>query len=264
MTLSARAVFISDVHLGTKDCQAKRLLSFLRHLDCQRLYLVGDIVDLWSMKKRGIRFGKHQLDVVRQLLKLARKGTELVYITGNHDEDLRHVLKDYPFHDGINNIQLCNHYRHHTHDGRQLLVIHGDQFDLHSGCHRLLAFVGDKLYDVILNLNRYYNRWREARGYGYWSLSQYLKQRTQKARQYIQRFEESAAAYAKRKGYDGVICGHIHHANIRDIDGISYYNDGDWVESCSAIIEDHNGTLRLLDVNQWLHQQQQVPLANIA
>jgi len=236
-----RAIFISDVHLGTRGCKADFLLEFLRETDSQYLYLVGDIVDCWRLKRSWYWHQSHN-DVVQKLLRKARKGTQVVYLPGNHDE----LGRDYV---GMQfgGVWVLSDTIHVTADGRKLLVIHGDAFDGIVTYARWLAILGDHAYTLALWLNHKLNRVRLAMGLGYWSLSAYLKTKVKGAVGYICAFEEAVAAEAKRRDADGVVCGHIHKAEIRTVDGIVYCNDGDWVESCTALVEHWDGTLEIID-----------------
>jgi UDP-2,3-diacylglucosamine pyrophosphatase LpxH len=235
-----RAVFISDIHLGSPGCQAHALLDFLRDHNCDTLYLVGDIIDGWALRRRWFWPQPHN-DVVQKILRSARKGTRVVYVPGNHDEFAR-GFTDHPF----GGIELVRDAVHVTADGRRLWVIHGDDFDGVVQCARWLAYVGDNLYEITLKLNRYLNRMRSRLGMPYWSLSAYLKHKVKKALNYVMDFEVAVAREARRKGYQGVVCGHIHRAEMREIDGVLYCNDGDWVESRTALVEHHDGRLELV------------------
>jgi UDP-2,3-diacylglucosamine pyrophosphatase LpxH len=226
--------------LGTPGCQAKHLLDFLRHTESTYLYLVGDIIDGWQLQRRWYWQQAHN-DVIQKVLRKARKGTHVVYIPGNHDEAARHFL-DLAFGD----IQIKPEAVHITADGKRLLVVHGDLFDAVVQCAKWLAFVGDRLYSFTLKLNRGFNHLRARLGLPYWSLSQYLKHKVKNAVSYITKFEHAVAHEAKLRGMDGVVCGHIHKAEIRAIDGVLYCNDGDWVESLTALIETEQGELRII------------------
>jgi UDP-2,3-diacylglucosamine pyrophosphatase LpxH len=239
-TLRFRTIWISDVHLGTVGCQAGALLDFLRHTESRRLYLVGDIVDGWQLKRRWFWPGPHN-DVVQKVLRKARKGTEVVYVLGNHDEFGRHFAPV-----SFGGIEVRSEDVHVTADGRRLLVTHGDLFDGVVQCARWLAFAGDRAYLATLHLNRWLNAIRARLGFPYWSLSQYLKQRVKNAVSYITDFELALAAEARRRGADGVVCGHIHKAEIRPIDGVLYANCGDWVESLTALVEHDDGRLAIV------------------
>jgi len=238
--LRFRAIWISDVHLGTTGCQAQRLLEFLRRTESDTLYLVGDIIDGWQLKRRWYWDQSHN-NVVQTVLKKAKKGTEVIFVPGNHDEAVRQFI-DLDF----GGIRVRDELIHTTAQGKRMLVLHGDRFDGVIACAKWLAYVGDNLYTLVLKWNQWLNSWRARAGLPYWSLSQYLKLKVKNAVSYITSFETALADEARRRGLDGVICGHIHKPEIRDIDGITYCNDGDWVESLTALVEDHSGALRLV------------------
>jgi UDP-2,3-diacylglucosamine pyrophosphatase LpxH len=235
-----RAIFISDLHLGTPGCQADALLDFLKEHTSDYLYLVGDIIDGWQLRRRWYWPQAHN-DVIQKLLRKARKGTRVIYVPGNHDEFARHFL-DHHF----GGIEVVDQAVHKTADGRQLWVIHGDYFDAVVQQAKWLAYVGDYLYEFTLKLNRYLNNMRGRLGLPYWSLSAYLKHKVKKALNYVTDFENAVAHEAAKHGYQGVVCGHIHRAEIRDVNGVLYCNDGDWVESRSALVENEQGELSLL------------------
>ncbi len=240
-TYSFRSVFISDVHLGTRGCQAELLLDFIRSMECEQLYLIGDIIDGWKLKG-GWHWPQAHNDVVQKVLRMARKGTAVIYVPGNHDE----VARDYcGVHFG--GLVIARDAIHTTADGRTFLVTHGDEFDGVVQHAKWLAFLGDWSYRTILMLNTLFNHARRKMGFGYWSLSAFLKGKVKNALQFIENFEGAVADEARRRGVDGVICGHIHKAEMRDIDGITYINDGDWVESCTALVEHMDGRLELLE-----------------
>ncbi|HYZ31083.1 MAG TPA: UDP-2,3-diacylglucosamine diphosphatase [Crenalkalicoccus sp.] len=236
-----RTIFLSDIHLGTRGCRADFLLDFLRRTSCERLYLVGDVVDGWRLRKSWYWTGEFDA-VLRRLLALAQSGVEVVYIPGNHDEMFRDWLGL-----EIAGVKLVKEAVHETADGRQMLVIHGDEFDGVIRYAKFLAFLGDWAYDWALYVNRYFNAVRRRLGYPYWSLSQWLKRQVKGAVKAIDRFEMALAGEAKRRGLDGVICGHIHHAEMRTVQGVLYMNDGDWVESCTALVEHADGRFELVD-----------------
>ncbi len=238
--LRFRTIWISDTHLGTPGCQAHALVEFLRRTESKYLYLVGDIVDGWQLKRRWYWHQTHN-DVVQKLLRKARKGTEVIYIPGNHDEAARHY-----FGVAFGDIAIRDEAMHTTAQGKRLLVTHGDFFDGVVQHARWLALLGDVLYTFILKLNRQFNALRARLGLPYWSLSQFLKHKVKNAVNYITMFEEALAREARHRGFDGVVCGHIHKAEIRDIDDILYCNDGDWVESLTALVEDFSGNLSIL------------------
>ena len=240
-TLRFRAIFISDIHLGTASCQAEKLLDFLRHTDSRDLYLVGDVIDGWQLKRRWFWHQSHN-DVIQKVLRKARKGTRVTYIAGNHDEAMRHFLGL-----AFGGIDIRDEAVHVTADGRRLLVIHGDLFDAVVQRAKWLAHLGDALYILTLKFNQWFNHVRAKLGFPYWSLAQFLKHRVKNAVSYITDFEEAVANEARRRRFDGVVCGHIHKAEIRDVGGVLYCNDGDWVESLTALVELESGELRLVD-----------------
>lgn len=235
-----RTLWISDVHLGTKDCKAEQLNSFLKCHRAQKIYLVGDIIDGWKMKS-GIFWKQDFTRVLRRLLTLSKSGVQIDYITGNHDEFLRRFANN-----RFDNIHVYNRAEHLTADGRRLLIIHGDQFDSLTRCHEALKILGDKGNDLLMFTNRVFNHIRRRYGHGYWSLAGFLKQRIPQAQRYIKTYEEGVAQAAKKLGYDGVVCGHIHVAAAKRINDTDYYNTGDWVESCTALAEDFDGQIHLL------------------
>jgi UDP-2,3-diacylglucosamine pyrophosphatase LpxH len=235
-----RAIFISDLHLGTPGCQANALLDFLKENTSDYLYLVGDIVDGWQLRRKWYWPQAHN-DVIQKLLRKARKGCRVIYVPGNHDEFARGFLNHQ-----FGGVEVVEDAVHLTADGRQFWVIHGDYFDAVVQQAKWLAYVGDYLYEFTLKLNRYLNNLRGRLGLPYWSLSAYLKHKVKKALNYVTDFENAVAQEARKKGYQGVVCGHIHRAEIRDIDGLTYCNDGDWVESRTALVEHENGALSLV------------------
>jgi UDP-2,3-diacylglucosamine pyrophosphatase LpxH len=234
-----RTVFISDIHLGTRGCRADLLLEFLSTIEAETLVLVGDIVDVWALR-RALYWPQLHTDVVRKILGMARKGTRVIYVPGNHDEAFRE-FSGWTF----GNLEVRREYRHETADGRDLMVVHGDEFDSVVKTAPWLARLGSRAYDFLLWLNRYVNFFRRVFGFPYWSLAAYLKHKVKNAVQYIDSFEKVVAYAARRRGVDGVVCGHIHRPEITTIDGILYCNDGDWVESCSTLVEDLQGRLSL-------------------
>jgi UDP-2,3-diacylglucosamine pyrophosphatase LpxH len=229
---------VSDTHLGTRDCQAGALLEFLEARDCEYLYLVGDIIDFWRLK-RAPQWAQLHSDVVRTVLSKARAGTMVTLVPGNHDEYLRRFCDLQ-----LGNIMITREAIHRTVDGRLLLVVHGDEFDSVTRCHRWLAVSGDVGYELLLVVNRWFNRGRRLLGLPYWSLSAYVKGKVKRAMSFITAFEPAVAR--QRRCLDGVVCGHIHRAEMRDIDGVLYCNTGDWVESCTALVEHLDGTLQIL------------------
>jgi len=239
--LRVRAAWISDLHLGTPGCQAPALLDFLKHLRCDTLYLVGDIVDGWQLRRNWYWPQSHN-DVVQKLLRKARKGTRVIYVPGNHDEFARKYVQH-----SFGGIEVVDEHVHHTADGRALWVMHGDHFDGVIQCAKWLAYVGDSAYHLVLRLNRHLNSLRARLGLPYWSLSRYLKFKVKRVVNAVSDFEHAVAREARRRGMHGVVCGHIHHAELRDIDGVTYANDGDWVESLTALVEHADGRLEIVD-----------------
>lgn len=234
------AVWLSDIHLGNKDCKADFVLDFLNQNPAKIVYLVGDVFDFWALKRQFMWPASHQA-VLKKLMGLAEAGTRVVYIPGNHDDPCRDFCEK-----RILNIEIQREAVHKTAAGKRLLMVHGDEFDHVVRCNRLHKLVGDMGYELLLFLNRWGNRIRTRLGLPYWSLAYYIKNRVHNARLAIRSFEEAAAAEARRRGLDGIICGHIHQPEIRTIDGILYCNDGDWVESCTALVEHHNGRIELM------------------
>jgi UDP-2,3-diacylglucosamine pyrophosphatase LpxH len=247
MQKTYRSIFVSDVHLGTKDCKAEQLNNFLKHNSCDTLYLVGDIIDAWKIQQNKWRWKQSHTNVVRRVLGHAKRGTRVVFIAGNHDEFLRPMIP-YGFSFGL--VEIHNQIEHIGADGKHYLVTHGDLFDGITRLAPWLSFLGDKAYDLVLYLNGKFNWIRHKMGFGYWSLSQYLKHRVKKAVDFMFKFEENLANYCKKRGFDGVICGHIHHAEIKEINGVMYMNDGDWVESCTALVEHWNGRWEIITWTQ--------------
>ena len=242
-TTHYRAVFLSDVHLGTRGSRAEFLADFLAHTRCDTLYLVGDIIDGWRLRRSWYWDGHHDR-VLRLILQAANAGTAVLYIPGNHDEMMRAWL---PTRLEIAGIRLCRDAVHQTADGRRLLVMHGDEFDSVVRYARVLALLGDRAYAASLVVNRWFNLVRRRLGLPYRSLSAWAKRQVKGAVKAIDRFELALAAEARGRGLDGVVCGHIHHPEMREIEGVLYLNDGDWVESCTALVEHADGRLELID-----------------
>lgn len=238
---SVRTVWISDLHLGTPGCQAGPLLEFLRQYECRTLYLVGDIIDGWQLRRSWYWPQTHN-DVVQKILRKARKGTHVVFVPGNHDEFARRYVEH-----NFGGVDVQEECVHTTVDGRRLWVTHGDLFDGVIQCARWLAVAGDIAYETTLRFNRHLNRLRARFGLPYWSLSRYLKLKVKRAVSYVCAFEEAVAREVRRRGLDGVVCGHIHQAEIRDIGGVLYCNDGDWVESLTALVEHYDGRLEIIE-----------------
>jgi len=242
-TTHYRSIFISDLHLGTRGCRSDFLADFLRRTSSERLYLVGDIIDGWRLRKSWYWDAAHD-EVLKLILRKARNGTEVTYIPGNHDEMFRTWL---PMGLDVCGIRLRSEAVHETADGRRLLIIHGDEFDSVVRYAKVIALLGDGAYTAALVANRWFNTARRRLGYPYWSLSAWLKRQVKGAVKAIDRYETALAGEARRRGLNGVVCGHIHHAEMRMVDGVLYVNDGDWVESCTALVEHHDGRLELLD-----------------
>ncbi|MCC2595567.1 UDP-2,3-diacylglucosamine diphosphatase [Pusillimonas sp. MFBS29] len=235
-----RTIWISDLHLGTAGCQAAALLEFLKQHESETLYLVGDIIDGWQLKKKWYWPQSHN-DVVQKILRKARKGTRVVYVPGNHDSFARQYTGEH-----FGGIEVHLEAEHTTLKGQCLLITHGDLFDGVIQYAPWLAYLGDRLYSLVLAGNVWFNRARAHMGLGYWSLSQYLKHKVKDAVSFITAFEDALIKEARRRGFDGVVCGHIHKAQIREVDGILYCNDGDWVESLTALVEHLDGSLEII------------------
>jgi len=235
-----RTLFLSDIHLGTKACQAEHLLEFLKYCDADTIFLVGDVIDFWRIKSSPYWPQSHN-DVIQKLLRKVRKGSRIIYIPGNHDEDLRAYCGQH-----FGGIEFKLQDMHMTADGRKFLVMHGDEFDVVIRYVKWLAFLGDWAYIFALGLNTSFNKIRRRLGLPYWSLSAYLKYKVKKAVNFIGDFETTLASEARRQEADGVICGHIHHAGMRDINGVTYINTGDWVESVTAVAEGHDGSFEII------------------
>lgn len=235
-----RTIWISDFHLGTRRAQTDLLLNFLRHTESDTLYLVGDVIDNWALKKRWHWTQTHN-DVIQKILRKARKGTRVIYIPGNHDEYFRDFV-----HARFGRIRVQRDAIHITADGKRYLVLHGDEFDGVVRYAKWLAVLGDSAYGAAIGINTVFNGIRRMAGMPYWSLSAYLKHKVKRAVEFISRFEEVVVREAKRRGAEGVICGHVHTPQMRHIDGIHYCNDGDWVESCTALVETFSGALEII------------------
>jgi UDP-2,3-diacylglucosamine pyrophosphatase LpxH len=235
-----RTVFVSDMHLGTRGCQAQLILDFLRHNDADTFFLVGDIIDGWRMRASFYWPQTHN-DVIQKLLRKVRRGARMVFVPGNHDEFARQFI-------GLTfgGIEIVRHAKHTTADGRRFLVMHGDEFDVVVRHSKWLAFFGDWAYDLALFINTHFNMVRRRLGFGYWSFSAWAKLKVKNAVNFIGSFEKTLAEEARRRGADGVICGHIHHPAIRDIEGVTYVNTGDFVESCSFVVEHYDGRLEVM------------------
>jgi UDP-2,3-diacylglucosamine pyrophosphatase LpxH len=234
-----RSVFVSDIHLGSRDCRATELLKFLESIEADYLFLVGDIVDFWSLR-RSFYWPEAHNEVLRAILAMAREGTKVIYVPGNHDENIREFCGSL-----FGNVSIRRRYVHSTADGREFLVLHGDEFDSAVKCSRWLARFGATAYEVMMRINRAVNVCRRVCGLPHWSFAGYLKLRLVNAVRYVEAFEHAAAQAALSRNLDGIVCGHIHRPGLRQIDGVLYCNDGDWVESCTALVELPNGELSI-------------------
>jgi UDP-2,3-diacylglucosamine pyrophosphatase LpxH len=236
-----KSIWISDLHLGTKGASARELLAFLRNTESENLFLVGDIIDMWQLSKKWY-WPKVHNEVVQKILRKSRKGTRVIYIPGNHDETVRDYLPLM-----LGDVEVVQEYDYITASGKRMLVTHGDLYDIITTYHKWLARLGDWGYVTLIEINRYLNWFRRKFKMGYWSLSRYVKTKVKNAASFIGKFEESLAEACRIRNYDGIIAGHIHHAEIRMIDGILYMNDGDFVESRTALAEHHDGRFVLLE-----------------
>jgi UDP-2,3-diacylglucosamine pyrophosphatase LpxH len=239
-TTRYRTIFMSDLHLGTRSCQAELVLDFLRHHDADRIFLVGDIIDGWRLRG-GWYWPQTHNDVMQKLLRKVRRGAHMIFVPGNHDEFARQF-----FGLSFGGIEIRRNAMHVAADGRRYWVTHGDEFDVVVRHAKWLAFFGDWAYDTAIFINTHFNRIRRAFGFGYWSFSAWAKLKVKNAVNFIGAFEKELAAEAKRRGADGVICGHIHHAAIKELDGVTYVNTGDFVESCSVVVEHEDGAMEIV------------------
>lgn len=256
--LRYRTVFLSDLHLGSSGCRAAELCSFLKRLDCDTLYLVGDVIDMWRLRQRWYWPERHNRAITR-ILKLAKHGTRVVFVPGNHDEHARRFI-GYTF----GGVEVAREAEHETADGRKLLITHGDQFDLIVKHARALSVLGSWAYDTLVVINNRLNWLRRKLGLRYWSLANFLKMKVKSACTYIAKFEDALAYEAAERGFSGVVCGHIHKAEIATARDIAYYNCGDWVESCTALVEHEDGSMEILDgiaVVEAIREQHRAPSA---
>jgi len=253
-----RTIWISDVHLGTRGCNDRLLIDFLDHVDSDMLYLVGDIIDGWRLKKKFYWPERHNA-IVRRFMKRAKRGTRVIYVPGNHDEMFRQFS-------GMNfgGVEIRKKAIHETADGRRLLVLHGDEFDAIMLAHRWLAFAGDAAYNFLLRMNVVVNAVRRRFDLPYWSLSKHAKHKVKNATQFISRFEETVAHEAQRLKVDGVVCGHIHTAETRQFGDVAYYNDGDWVEGCTALVEHFDGRMEILHWAEEIRARESAPAPRVA
>lgn len=254
-----RTLFLSDIHLGTRACQAERLLAFLREYETEYLYLVGDIIDLWALK-RGFYWPATHNTVVQKILRLARHDTRVYFIPGNHDEAIRQYVGM-----SFGAVEILEDHIHVTATGERLWVMHGDAYDQVTTCHRWISVLGDMSYTMLVHLNRLLSLSRRKLGVGgHWSLADYAKRNVLKAVAYIGDFEQVAAHATAQKKLDGVVCGHIHTAAMKPVEGIRYYNCGDWVDSCTALVEHHDGQMELVRSTPELQLATVVPLLTAA
>lgn len=246
--IRVKTAWVSDTHLGFQDSKAELLLEYLQHLDCETLYLVGDIVDFWSLKRRS-HWPKPHAAVLSYLMQMARRGVNIIYVPGNHDCPLREYLGEF-----YENVTVKLNDEFVTSEGKRLLITHGDELDHYVRLSKINEAVGDAAYDFLLKISRWTHKIRGVFGLSYWSLSGYVKTRVPQAANAIRLFEHAAAQEAIRKGYDGIICGHLHVPKIAELEGVLYCNDGDWIDSCSSIVEEQDGSLRLIN---WVEERKQ-------
>ena len=239
-----RSIWISDLHLGTAGCKADNICNFLKHYDCEHLYLVGDVIDGWRLN-RGWYWPQSHSNVIRRLITKAKRGTKITYITGNHDEFLRDWINLGLY---IGNIKVVNNIEHIGVNGHRYLVTHGDMFDSITRNYKWISLLGDMAYETLLKINTLLNKTRKWFGYGYWSFSKYIKVNVKHAANFICKFEHHLINHAALEGYHGVICGHIHFPEIKMVNNIVYMNSGDFVETCSALVENFNGTFEILQL----------------
>lgn len=245
MKKKVKTIFLSDIHLGSIGCKSEELLEFLKRFKFENLYLVGDIIDFWKLRSKFYWTEGHS-KIIKKFLDLSKKNVKIVWILGNHDEVLRDYLE---YNLNFGNIEVKNEDYYHSIKKGNLWIIHGDKFDGIVKYSKFICYVGDVLYTWLLYVNHYFNKFRNIFGFKYWSLSLFLKQKTKQAMMFIYEYEKAISIECKNLGYDGVICGHIHKPEIKNINNIIYYNTGDWVESCSAIIEDYDGEIYLVFYN---------------
>ena len=255
--IKANAVWISDIHLGNKDCKAEFLLDLLTRLECKTLYLVGDIIDMWSLSKNFYWPEQHN-KTIRKLMKMAKSDCRVIYIPGNHDMNFRDFVGE-----KFGEIEVHQQAIHITADKRKLLVIHGDELDNVIRFNRVIKCMGDLAYDLLLFINRFNNKMRKKLGFNYWSLATYIKNRVKNAQAAINCFEQAAMQLAKKQHLDGVICGHIHHPNIRQENGVLYCNDGDWIENCTFMLEDDAGWLEIIHWSDIAKREKAIKLNSI-
>ncbi len=255
---TVRSIFLSDIHLGTKACQADQLLDFLKAYTSENLFLLGDIVDLWAMSRGGVHWSAHQNTFVQKILRRARHGEKIIFIPGNHDEAMREYVGT-----AFGDVMVMKEYIHTATDGRRYLLIHGDEFDQVTLHHKWVAILGDMSYNLLVSLNIYLS-WlrRTLKRPGYWSLAGYAKRKIKTALTFIFDFEDSVIHHARERGLDGAICGHIHWAMIKEVDGLTYINCGDWVDSCTAIVEHLDGRMELIRWNDHSNVKTMLKIGN--
>ncbi len=255
--IHARTLWISDVHLGYRDCKADYLLDFLNHIHCDTLYLVGDIIDLWALKRRFCWPTKHY-QILLKLHELATRGVRVIYVPGNHDEPVRHFCSESfgPF--AFGPIEIALEHEYVSADGKRMLIMHGDAMDAHINHSWLTKLIGDNGYDLLLFINRWSNRFRKWVGRPYFSLAGLIKSNIKGAKAAIDTYQQACMNEAKKRGYDGVVCGHIHYPALFEQQGIRYANCGDWIENCTALVEDHQGRMRLLHYSDRLYWQDEI------
>ncbi|MDO3388077.1 UDP-2,3-diacylglucosamine diphosphatase [Gilvimarinus sp. SDUM040013] len=250
--IKGRTIWISDIHLGYRDCKAEYLLEFLDNINCDTLYLVGDIIDMWALKRK-FRWPQQHYQVMLKLYELANSGTRVIYVPGNHDEPMRRFCGNF-----FGPIEIIEEHVYTCANGKRYLIMHGDAMDAYINLSHLTRFFGDIGYNLLLFINRWANRWRKWMGQPYFSLARLIKENIKGAKDAIETYQNEAMDEARRRGFDGVICGHIHYPAMLEQEGIRYCNTGDWIESCTAIVEDFSGEMRLLhysDQVEWQRQQ---------
>lgn len=250
--ISGRTIWISDIHLGYRDCKADYLLDFLNHVHCDTLYLVGDIIDLWSLKRRFCWPQKHY-QIILKFYELAARGVRVIYVPGNHDEPIRRFCGQL-----FGPIEIAHEHEYVTADGKRLLIMHGDAMDAYINLSWLTRFCGDMGYNLLLFINRWANRMRKWIGRPYFSLAGLIKSNIKGAKAAIETYQREALSEAKRRGFDGVVCGHIHYPALFESENLRYANCGDWIENCTALVEDYQGTMRLLHYSDTLSWQEEI------
>lgn len=255
--IKGRTIWISDIHLGSRDCKAQYLLEFLDNISCDTLYLVGDIIDMWAMKRK-FRWPKDHYNVMLKLYELANNGTRVIYVPGNHDEPMRRFTGNL-----FGPIEIIEEHEYTCANGKRYLIMHGDAMDAYINLSHITRLVGDVGYELLLFINRWANRWRKLMRRPYFSLAGMIKNNIKGAKHAIETYQKEACDEARRRGFDGVICGHIHYPAMHNDHGIRYCNTGDWIENCTAIVEDFSGHMRLLHYSDQL-QWQETPAEKIA